>query len=47
MDQLILLALVFLVGLVSGIMGYRYFYKKDAARIEELAAQIKALGERV
>jgi len=45
--ELIPFALAFVVGAGAGVMVYRYFYKKDAARIEELAAQIKALGERV
>lgn len=37
----------FLAGLIVGVMGYRYFYKRDAAKVEELAARLKELGEKV
>jgi len=36
-----------LVGLIIGVMGYRYFYKRDAAKVEALAARLKELGEKV
>lgn len=36
-----------LIGLIVGVMGYRYFYKRDAAKVEELATRLRELGEKV
>jgi hypothetical protein len=35
------------VGLAGGAAGYRYWLKKDPARLEALAQQIKALRKKV
>jgi predicted negative regulator of RcsB-dependent stress response len=37
----------FLAGAIAGVMGYRWFAKKDSAKLEEYAARLKELGERV
>jgi len=47
MDQLILMSLVFLIGAASGAMGYRWFGKKDSAKLEEMAAQLKEFGKKL
>jgi len=42
-----LLGLVYAAGIITGLMGYRWFGKKDSAKLEEMAAQIKEFGKKL
>jgi hypothetical protein len=34
-------------GLIVGAMGYRYYLKRDPAKLEALAQKLKQIGEKV
>ena len=44
--DIIIPIIAFLVGAALGASGYRYYLKRDPARIEKLAAAIKSAGRR-